>query len=156
MREASAKTVCSDQMPGVLLKKTFCTEQPVVLPLPYQQGSIDERGKIDIFWKSLISLYLLSLLGMHLPQVCLLSLVMKLRRLLSMKTEVSEYVLVQTAEAQSNVLPGFKSTFMCERAVMVASMQFLTEGRLKPWVLDEDFKRAHSFGWNGKCSFSLT
>lgn len=33
----------------------FCTEQPVLLPLPYQQESIDEREKINIFWKSSIS-----------------------------------------------------------------------------------------------------
>lgn len=82
----------------------------------------------------------------------LLSFISDGTEVLSVKTEVSEYMLVQTAEAQSNVLPAFKCIFICERAVIAASMQILTTGRLKKRILDEDFKKALSFEWNRKCS----
>ena len=47
---------------------------------------------------------------------------------LSLKTEVSEDVLEQTAVAQSNVLPDFQCMFTCERVALVANMQFLNKG----------------------------
>lgn len=74
---------------------------------------------------------------------------------LPVKIEVSGYMLIQTAEAQSSVLPDFKCRFICERAVKVASMQFLTKGRLKQWVLDEDFKKVCSFWVECKMFFLI-
>lgn len=86
----------------------------------------------------------------------MLSFISDEAKVLPIKIAVSEYILVQIAEAQSNVLPDFKCMFICERALIVAIMQFLAKGRLKQRVLDEDFKKAHSFGQNEKCSFSLS
>jgi len=62
---------------------------------------------------------------MHLPQACFS--ISNDDEGLSLKTEVSEDVLEQTAVAQSNGVRDSKHMFTCERVVLAANMQFLNQ-----------------------------
>lgn len=108
-----------------LLEDYFCNEQPASLPLPYQQGSRDERGKVSVFWESLISF--LAFTAKDAPTTGLLFFLSNEVKVLSVKTEASEDVPDQTAVVKSIALPVFQCMFTCERVALAASVQFLNK-----------------------------